>query len=241
MTLRHEVDAARTDPARVLLEGIHALKHAVRFGATIQRIVAPDPDEVQRLLAMLAPDVELPVTIEAVDDATWTALVPRGLPSPVLSVAQRPAVDLAAVVTPPGDRPVVLLDAPTHLGNVGAVIRVAAAAAADAVVVRGAADPWHPTAVRGAAGLQFALPVDRVEALLPTRRPLVAVDPDGAPLGDVAVPRGAVLAFGTERHGLGEDLLDRADLQVAIPMRAGVSSLNLATAVAVMLYAGGLR
>ena len=48
---------------------------------------------------------------------------------------------------------------------------------------------------------------------------------------------GAILAFGTERHGLTEELLDRADARLGIPMRAGVSSLNLATAVAAVLFA----
>ena len=51
------------------------------------------------------------------------------------------------------------------------------------------------------------------------------------------LPDDAVLAFGSERHGLGAALLARADARVGIPMRPGVSSLNLATAVAVVLYA----
>ncbi|HWT93945.1 MAG TPA: TrmH family RNA methyltransferase, partial [Solirubrobacteraceae bacterium] len=51
-----------------------------------------------------------------------------------------------------------------------------------------------------------------------------------------AVPPGALLAFGTERHGLSDALLAQADARVRIPMRAGVSSLNLATAVAAALY-----
>nr|MBA3583830.1 rRNA methyltransferase [Gemmatimonadota bacterium] len=44
------------------------------------------------------------------------------------------------------------------------------------------------------------------------------------------------LAFGSERRGLSGAILDRADLVVGIPMREGVSSLNLVTAVAVALY-----
>ncbi len=46
-----------------------------------------------------------------------------------------------------------------------------------------------------------------------------------------------MLAFGTERHGISGELLERADARVAIPMREGVSSLNLATSVAVVLFA----
>jgi hypothetical protein len=50
---------------------------------------------------------------------------------------------------------------------------------------------------------------------------------------------GAVLAFGTERGGLTDALLARADARVALPMQPGVSSLNLATSVSAVLYAGG--
>jgi TrmH family RNA methyltransferase len=101
----------------------------------------------------------------------------------------------------------------------------------------GAKDPWAPEALRGSAGLHFALPVVRVEE--PVGRPLVALDPEGEPLG--AIPDDAVLAFGTERAGLSDSLLARADARVALPMRDGVSSLNLATAVSAVLYAWRLR
>ena len=129
--------------------------------------------------------------------------------------------------------PVVYLEAPRHLGNLGAAIRVAAAANAAAVLTSGDSDPWHPDAIRGAAGLQFALPVARVEELPPTDRPLVAIDPDG---DEQPIPPNAILAFGSERHGLSEALLEAADARIRIPMRAGVSSLNLATSVAAVLY-----
>ena len=96
----------------------------------------------------------------------------------------------------------------------------------------------------GSAGLHFALPVVWLPELelgrLPpflAERKLVAVDPDGAPLMPGTVPEGATLAFGTERDGLSQELLDAAHTRIAIPMEPGVSSLNLATAVAVVLYA----
>jgi TrmH family RNA methyltransferase len=65
----------------------------------------------------------------------------------------------------------------------------------------------------------------------------VALHPEGERLGAAPLPRGAILAFGSERAGLSATLLARAEKRVAIPMREGVSSLNLATAVAVALYA----
>jgi TrmH family RNA methyltransferase len=131
----------------------------------------------------------------------------------------------------------VLLESPGDLGNVGAVVRVAAAAGAAGVLATGRHDPWHPAALRGSAGLHFALPVLQVEALPPTPRPLVALHPEGEPLGRMPLPDDAVLAFGTERDGLSRELLARAKRKLAIPMASGVSSLNLATAVAVTLYA----
>ena len=237
MSLQRDLGDARASVDRVVLEGIHTLKHAVRFGGEIERIITPDPGAVASLLAALAPDVVLPVAVEVVDPGEWERLHRGRLPAPVLAIARRPAHRTDEVLGRTGDAPVVLLDAPTHLGNVGAVIRVAAAAGADAVIVRGDADPWHPTALRGGAGLQFALPVGRVDALPDSPRPLVAVHPEGRSLYAAPLLRGALLAFGTERHGLAADLLDRAVERVAIPMRPGVSSLNLATAVAVTLYA----
>jgi len=84
----------------------------------------------------------------------------------------------------------------------------------------------------GGDGPVEPLPVGRGDP--PGDRPLVALDPGGE--AATALPAEATLAFGTERDGLGPALLARADLRVRIPMREGVSSLNLATAVAVALY-----
>jgi RNA methyltransferase, TrmH family len=116
-------------------------------------------------------------------------------------------------------------------------VRVAAAADAAGVLSTGPNDPWHPDALRGAAGLHYALPVAGVEELPASDRPLVAIDPGGEDLRPAELPPRAILAFGTERYGLSDTLLDRADTRLGIPMRGGVSSLNLATAVAAVLFA----
>jgi TrmH family RNA methyltransferase len=217
--------AARRDPDVVVLEGLHALKHALRFGADVLRIAGPDPDAVLALAAAVAPDLDLRGRIER------GGLGRRGHHTGVAAVARRPAPPAAGAL-PPGA--VVLLEDPRHLGNVGAAVRVAAAAGAAALLTTGAADPWDPAALRGAAGLHFALPVGRGGPQ--GDRPLLALDPAGEDLGSRALPEHVTLAFGTERDGLGPELLARADARVRIPMRAGVSSLNLATAVAVALY-----
>jgi RNA methyltransferase, TrmH family len=229
------VRSARRNPSLVRLEGVHALKHAVRFGAAIEAVVTPAADLLRTLLGELAPDVALPVEVVEVDETTWRTLVGRELPSPVVTVARRTHHTAGEVVEAPGR--IVVLEDPRHLGNVGAVIRAAAAADAGGVLIVGQADPWHPTAIRGAAGLQYALRVARSDVLPELTRPVAAIDPEGTPLGPGVLPGDAVLLFGTERGGLTPSLLARADQRVGIPMRPGVSSLNLATAVAVSLYA----
>ena len=105
----------------------------------------------------------------------------------------------------------------------------------------GNSSPWTPAVVRGAAGLQFAIPVLTVSSLGALGRPLIAIDPDGDDIGRATIPANPILAFGTERHGLSPDLLARAATRVSLPMQPGVSSINLATAVGITLYAPAIR
>jgi len=232
-----DVSRARRDPALVVLEGFHAIKHALRFGGEVLGAWTADPDELAALSARLAPDVA--IAAAAVPAEELAAVVPR---AQVVAVARRPRQpspdELLAL---PGPEPVVLLEDPRHLGNLGACVRVAAAAGAAGVLTTGRQNPWHPDALRGSAGLHFALPVARSGEVRTGDRPLVALDPEGEPLGEADVPARAVLAFGTERDGLSDALLARADARLALPMRPGVSSLNLATAVSGVLFSLSAR
>jgi RNA methyltransferase, TrmH family len=226
-----DVAQARRRRELVVLEGFHAVKHAVRFGAELLGAWCADPDEIQSLSARLAPDVELPVDVVEVEELRQ--VVPR---AQMVAVARRPhQPDPDTVLAGPGH--VVLLEDPRHLGNLGAVVRVAAAAGAAGVMTTGRQDPWHADALRGSAGLHFAVPVHHLHTVRTQGRELIALHPDGETLAPAELPSAAVLAFGTERDGLSEELLARAQRRVALPMEPGVSSLNLATAVAATLYA----
>jgi TrmH family RNA methyltransferase len=225
------VKRARRTPGLVVLEGFHALKHAIRFGADILGAWTADPDALEQLRLRLAADVQ--IRAEVVDMADLQAVVPR---AQVVAVARRPTQpDPDTILAGPGH--VVLLEDPRHLGNLGAVVRVAAAAGAAGVMTTGTQNPWHADALRGSAGLHFALPVHHIRAIRTQGRQLVALDPEGEPLTPAELPPAAILAFGTERDGLSDALLSQAHRRVALPMAAGVSSLNLATAVAATLYA----
>jgi len=229
--------SARHDESLAVLEGMHALKHAVRFGARLTDVVVHASNSAVGLAERLAPDL-LPTLEQAagLPEEVFGQLAPQAHPTGVMAIARRPRCSTDNALAPAA-APAILIENAVHLGNLGACIRVAAAAGARGVVTTGVHDPWAPESIRAAAGLQFALPVARLAAAAPLPHPLVALSPDGDDLAGFELPDGAVLAFGSERQGLSDALLARADLRVAIPMQAGVSSLNLATAVAVMLYA----
>jgi TrmH family RNA methyltransferase len=233
---------ARREPSLAVLEGLHPLKHALRFGADVLEAACRDAGELAALAARLAPDVaeRIGELARPVGAEVFAQLAPLPVSTGVIALAARPSVDAANVLAG-SERvaPVVLLEDPRDLGNMGACVRVAAAADVAGVLSTGTHDPWAPDALRGAAGLHFALPVarlSRLDELAASPRPLLALDPDGEPLDAEQLPTDAVLAFGTERDGVSDELLARADARIRIPMRAGVSSLNLATSVAAVLY-----
>ncbi|MFJ3974517.1 TrmH family RNA methyltransferase [Streptomyces sp. NPDC090021] len=224
----------------VLLDGFHALKHALRFGADVRVAVADDPGAVRALARALAPDVEAAV-VRLVRPAVLRELLPRVHPTGVAALAVRPdrAAGIAGLGRMPRKAPVVVLDNPRNLGNVGAVVRLAAGFGATGVVTRGDLDPWHPNVVRAGAGLHYATTVERLalEELPPG--PLYALDPEGGDIRGLTLPDDALLAFGSERHGISPELRARADHLVSLPMRPQVSSYNLATSVAMTLFHWG--
>lgn len=227
----------------MVLEGLHAVKHALRFGATLTLVAAVDREATLELAAELAPDITpaLAPLLRQVSSAAALTVGGRPIPTGVCALAVRPACDLPRVLDS-GDAPVVLLDQPRNLANVGAVIRAAAATAAAGVLTTGQHDPWHPAALRGSAGLHFAQPVAAIaiEGLVGSR-PVIGFDAAGELLDPGRLPADAVLVFGSERHGISNAARARCSSLLALPMRPGVSSLNLATSVAAVLMSWRLH
>jgi len=227
-------------PDSVLLDGFHALKHALRFGADVRMMLTSDKAAVAALAARLAEDVAERIAESAVElpAAALRELVPRLHPTGIAALAARPdrAAALAVLARRPRTAPVVLLDNPRNLGNVGAVVRLAAGFGATGVVTTGDTDPWHPTVVRAGAGLHFATAVEQLTLDQLPSGPLYVLDPEGADIRELPFPDDALLAFGSERHGISAELRARADQLVAIPMRPQVSSFNLATSVGMGLF-----
>ncbi|HEY3262843.1 MAG TPA: TrmH family RNA methyltransferase [Pseudonocardiaceae bacterium] len=221
----------------VLLDGFHAVKHALRFGAEVLSVITVDRAAALGMAEVLAPDLAgmLAARLAEVDAATFARL--SGHRTGVAALARRAPWSLGPLVAHRRS-PLVFLDGPRHLGNYGAVVRVAAGLGAAGVVSTGTVDPWHPAVLRGAAGLHYAVPVLRLDEGLPgaVEGPLLAFDAAGADARAATITSNAVLAFGSERHGLSPEVRARADRLLALPMRPGVASYNLASAVAMVLY-----
>ena len=230
-----------TNNELVFLDGFHAVKHAARFGADIGLVACANEAKLQELSGALAPDIagELTAMAKSIDKkdvrkigemrSHWTG---------VWGVARRPEYTADEILKT--SSPIILLEIPQNGGNIGACIRVAAAANAGGVLLTGNANPWEPAVIRGAAGLQFAIPVATLESLTNLSRPIIAIDPEGDDIATATIPAQPILAFGTEREGLSDQLKRMASTHVKLPMREGVSSVNLSVAVGIVLYSQAL-
>ena len=128
--------------------------------------------------------------------------------------------------------PLIVLDRVQDPGNVGAIARSAAAAGAPALLVLpGTADPFGPKAIRASAGHVFNLVLasgtwDDVSELDP-----IGAATGGEPLAEGILSGPGAFVFGSETHGLSREIRT-----IAIPMAAGVESLNVAAAAAILLF-----
>lgn len=150
--------------------------------------------------------------------------------------------------TVPNDaRRVLVLAGVADPGNVGTLVRSAAAAGWDAVVVAGGCDPTNPKALRASAGGVFRIPVVRLRDAAGALAGLAAAGftlwgaaaRGGVAPTDVTRPERLALVIGGEAHGLPPGVADVCDLTVTIPLGGEVESLNAAAAGAVLLFSLG--
>jgi TrmH family RNA methyltransferase len=223
----------------VVVEGVHAFKHAARFGAEFVDAVTDDKKTVVDLMRHIATDADVEHVeqyVREISHEQFHGIASSSLRTGIVAIARKPVYTIINAQ----DKQVIFVENPHDINNVGAVVRVAAGYGAGAVAVSGEISPWHMLAIRASAGLQWAVPVLHVESLddVAQGRKIYACDADGVSMRDATMEKNCVLIFGTEREGISEVLKKRADQCVSIPMTQGVSSLNLATSVSAVLYGG---
>ena len=224
-------------------EGVRAVEELLRSpirvrGALIapQLLDAPRGAELGR--ALRAANVEV-AEVDAKDLATAAE---TDTPQGVLAIAEVPQAALDRL--PVGDRALfVVLDAIQDPGNVGTILRTAAALGADAAVaLPGTVDLWNAKVVRSAMGAHF-----RHSAVSATweqldrfrvshRASLWAADAAGDPVAETEPPPRLALVVGNEGSGISDAARSRADRLVAIRIAPGVDSLNVAVATGILLH-----
>jgi TrmH family RNA methyltransferase len=242
-TLKDMRRLRRSKGDRALLEGPHLVGEALAAGLALETVLATPAflagAEGRALVrALAAPPVEVePRLLDELADADS----PRG----ILAVARLPRSGAAALPVVE-DGVYLYAEGLQDPGNLGAIARAAeAAGAAGLALSPGTVHPNHPRALRGSAGSLLRLPVaadvepEALAAHLAPIRPRWAalVPRDGEELYRAPLEEGAlILMLGAEGPGLSPELAARADLRLAIPMAAGVESLNAAVAAAVVLF-----
>ncbi|GAB3857102.1 RNA methyltransferase [Dactylosporangium cerinum] len=184
--------------------------------------------------------------VSEVDDEALAALTETVQPQGLVAVCTQRDVPLADALRKAPQLIAVCADI-RDPGNAGTVLRTADAAGATAVIFAGdSVDPYNGKAVRASAGSLFHVDVVRsrsstaaVAALQDAGLRVLAADGYGESdlfeRSDLSEP--TAWLFGSEAHGLPDDLKHAADARVRVPILGGAESLNLAAAAAVCLYA----
>jgi TrmH family RNA methyltransferase len=228
----------RRNERMLLVEGLNAVEEAVRSGHARELLLTREAAESARGRALLDRDVPL----SRIEERDAKLLGQTRTPAGAFALANDPCRALDA--GPLGAEAVVVLAAGvSDPGNLGTLVRTAAALGARALVVtRGTVEPTNPKVVRSTAGALFRLPVllGEASALKASGFEILVADPRGEPVDGLErrAPRLA-LAVGSEPHGVDEETRAIADGAVAVPIGGGVESLNVAVAAGILLHALG--
>jgi RNA methyltransferase, TrmH family len=220
----------RKKERRALIEGPHLVAACLEHGLAPAAILVSEKAEMGALLVQA--QMKPVVLSESVFRSIVEAETPQGIAAEIeipqgTDKAQGSCVFLEGIQDP---------------GNVGAIIRSAAAFGTGEVVVdRACADPWSPKVLRAGMGGHFALAIREV-ALLDDEvdrfngRLVCTVPKGGIGLKEADLSGRLGWVFGAEGRGVSEALKRKAALLVTIPMAAAAESLNVAAAAAICLY-----
>lgn len=237
--------AARRAPSEpcVLLDGEHLIRDAVAAGVPLDVVMATHerwlqlPDLLRDLRAQ-----DEPITLYEVGPTVLDAASPVKTPSGIAALARWQPASLEDTFCEPRTLTVAAVDVQDP-GNFGAIVRSADALGASGVISAGAsADPAGWKALRGSMGSAFRIPVARamLESTLSAARGagarIYAATADGAPVQQCDLGGPVLLLLGSEGQGLPDSAIEESNGRIAIPMRGGVNSLNVAVTAALLLY-----
>jgi TrmH family RNA methyltransferase len=244
----------------IFLEGVRLIEEALRAGAHFESVAySPALEASDRGLVLLDALQRVPCRGAHVSKQVMDAIADTENPQGVAALVSRPRFDLLEVFSD-APRLLVIADQLQDPGNLGAIIRTAEAAGADAFIsTRYTVDPFNHKALRASMGSALRLPlvtdarrsdiaslcrehgIKMIAARSASARNQVKIE-DAAIAemtqvytdADMTAP--VALVLGSEATGISEEAAAAADQFVYIPMADGVESLNVATAAAILLF-----
>jgi TrmH family RNA methyltransferase len=231
--------AVADDPrrqGRAMLDGIHLVSLCFARGIAVRQLLVSESGRQHVEIAGL---LQRASGVERVmlSDNLFSKVSGVSTPTGIAALIDIPPVGAGELA---GDA--VLLDAVQAAGNVGAILRTAAAAGVpDVVLGRGCAGAWTARVLRAAQGAHFSLAIrEQVDlaAFLAARKAnaIATVASGGASLYELDLSGPIVWLVGNEGAGLTPQLVAAAKTRVTIPLADEVESLNVAAATAVCLF-----
>ena len=233
--LAHDGRARRSERS-ALIEGSHLLAAYLDSGARPRAVLVSESGMSRADIAVLVQRSGIaPVTLP---DALFRWLADAATPAGLAAEIEIPAP--APLPFPHGD--CVLMEGIQDAGNVGAILRSAAAfGLRRAVLAQGCADPWSPKVLRAAMGGHFSLEVTGVEDLASVcggfgGTLVCTVVQGGSPLAELELRGDIGWIFGAEGQGVSTATAAMAKVRATIALAPGAESLNVAAAAAVCFY-----
>ena len=227
----------RKKTGQTLLDGIHLVQACLVSGSQPLRLLVTAAALQEREVMVLLQELH-GVPLTQLDDKLFVELSELKTPSGLLALIDLPSPTVSPVHSQFG----LLLEDIQDPGNLGSILRSAAAAGCDAVFLsKGCADAWSPKVLRAGMGGHFTLSVHESMDLLAVaaafQGKLLAALPDaGISLYDCDLRGKLAFVVGNEGAGLSHALLEATSQRVTIPMPGKVESLNVAAAAAVCLF-----
>jgi len=234
---------ARERQQLFVAEGVRAVEELLRSPLAVRGIlVAPQLAGASRGSALLDIARRSGAELVELDEREFASAAETDSPQGVLAIGEIPDRRLADLVLPERAR-LIVLDAVQDPGNVGTILRTAAALDASAVVAMpGTVDLWNAKVVRSAMGALFHRPAlmstwaELDTFLRPNAVALWGADAEGTPLEKMTPPARLGILVGNEGAGLTPEGLARIEHRVSLPISSTVESLNVAVATGILLY-----
>jgi TrmH family RNA methyltransferase len=210
-----------------VIEGWRAVKDAVEAGAEIECVFAEEGQQ-----------------FDLYDATQEVYIVPSRLMEKICGTATPQGIAALARIKTPKLGALswcLVLDRLSDPGNLGTIIRTAAACGVRDIILCGCADPYNPKCVRATMGglnyvNLFEMEAEKaIDAVKGAGIPLLCADMGGKNIFERKKQDNFALVIGSEAHGMGEAFLKACDEVISLPMR-NVESLNAAVCASVMMY-----